>query len=867
MLMICVMLMHSVLSFHRWYKFILHLSSNSPNTFYFIRWTSFDIKNLIRQFISLLMRTLLTIVAILYSSAFLHGQRPGGNNRSNGQPPSLEIGGKVLDSDSGQPLAYATVSLYSLLDSALVTGGITDDNGVFSIKTRPGRYHVNFQSISYELMTVSPVELTPNNSPLDLGAVKLSLDVKTLDEVVVQGEKSQMELNLDKRVFNIGKDLSNMGGTAADILDNIPSVEVDIEGNVSLRGSESVQILVDGKPSGLVGINGSSALRQLQGSIIERIEVVTNPSSRYDAEGSGGIINIVLKKDKEKGVNGAFELTTGYPHFHGASANVNFRRKWVNFFVNYGVNYRETPGVGLAEQKFSLTDTSYYTNSSTDRIRGGISNNVRTGMDLFINEKNSITMSFLYRRSDEDNEGTIIYRDLDEEFNLINNTVRTDLETEIDENLEYNLNYKKTFNNDDHVLTADFQYRESQEDASSDFIERYSNEAPELQQRSANEQSNRNILSQVDYIYPFGNKGKVEAGYRGTLRTINNKYLVEEFIDNEWTTLDGFSNTFVYDENIYAFYAMVGSKISKYSYQVGLRTETTDITTDLKETNEVNNKNYTNFFPSAFLTYELNNQSSLQLSYSRRLRRPRFWDLNPFFTFSDARNIRTGNPDLDPEYTGSYEFGYLKSFDKANIYAGAYYRHTTGVIQRISEVDEDGITYTRPVNLSTRDSYGLEVNGSVDLIDWWNVNGSLNFYRSATVGSYNDQNYDYSNHSWRTRLINRFTILKEWNYQVSLNYRAPSETAQGRRLSYYSVDMGLTRDILGKNATIGINVRDLFNTRKRRSESSGENFVSYSEFQWRTRQLIVNFTYRLNQKKSRKSRRGGGDDDFEEGEF
>lgn len=812
------------------------------------------------------MRNLLTFVIVLCSTALLFGQNPEGANRSGNQRPSLEIVGRVIDNDSGEPLAFATVSIFTMNDSSLVTGAVTDVAGVFSIKTRPGQYQINFQSISYELATVSPVILNRETSPLDLGVIKLSVDVQTLEEVVVQGEKTQMELNLDKRVFNIGKDMSNMGGTAADILDNIPSVEVDIEGNVSLRGSESVQILVDGKPSGLVGINGSSALRQLQGNIIEKIEVVTNPSSRYDAEGSGGIINIVLKKDKEKGVNGAFELTTGYPHFHGASANVNFRRKWINFFVNYGINYRETPGLGLAEQQFFLTDSTYYTNRTTDRIRGGISNNIRTGMDLFINKKNSITMAFLYRRSDEDNEGTIIYRDLDEEFDPINETIRTDIETEVDQNIEYNLNYKKTFGSDDHILTADFQYRESEEDAGSDFTERYSNEAPDLNQRSANEQSNRNILTQADYIYPFGNKGKVEAGYRGTLRNINNKYLVEEFIDNEWVTLDGFSNTFVYDENIYAFYVMVGSKMNKYSYQVGLRSETTDITTDLKETNEVNTKNYTNFFPSAFLTYDLGNQSSLQLSYSRRLRRPRFWDLNPFFTFSDARNIRTGNPDLDPEYTGSYEFGYLKSFDKSNIYAGAYYRHTTGVIQRISEVDEDGITYTFPVNLSTRDSYGLEVNGSFEVMDWWNINGSFNFFRSATMGNYSDQNFDFTNYSWRTRLINRFTILKDWNYQTSINYRAPNLTAQGRSLAYYSVDMGLTRDVMGKKATIGINVRDLFNTRKWRSESEGENFFSYSEFQWRTRQLIINFTYRLNQKKSRRSGRGGGDD-FDEGEF
>ncbi|MEM8894403.1 MAG: TonB-dependent receptor, partial [Bacteroidota bacterium] len=698
------------------------------------------------------MRKLLIVWTLVLCTCQLFAQRPG-NSRGQDVPPYLEIKGRVLDEGSGQPLAYATISLYAMRDSSLVTGGITDDLGVFTIKSRPGRFHVNIQSISYELKSISEVALNPQTAPLDLGDIKLAQDVKTLDEVVVQAEKSQMELSLDKRVFNIGKDLSNLGGTAADILDNLPSVEVDIEGNVSLRGSDNVQILVDGKPSGLVGINGSSALRQLQGSIIEKVEVITNPSSRYDAEGMGGIINIVLKKDKEKGVNGAFELTTGYPHFHGASANVNFRRKWVNFFINYGVNYRETPGVGLAEQQFFLRDSTYFTDRTTDRIRGGFSNNIRTGMDLFINEKNSITMSLLYRRSDEDNEGTIIYRDLDEDLNLINVTTRTDLETELDQNLEYNLNYKKTFNNSDHILTADFQYRESEENAGSDFVEQYSNEQPNLQQRSANDQSNRNILTQADYIYPFGNKGKVEAGYRGTLRTINNQYLVEEFIDDEWVTLEGFSNTFVYDENIYAFYAMVGNKINRYSYQVGLRTETTDITTDLKETNEINDKNYTDFFPSAFLTYDLKNQSSLQLSYSRRLRRPRFWDLNPFFTFSDARNIRTGNPDLDPEYTDSYEFGYLKTFENSSLYAGIYYRHSTGVIQRISEVDEDGITYTFPVNLSTRDSYGLEVNGSLEASDWWTINGNFNFFSSATTGSFNDQDFDFSNYAWSTRLI------------------------------------------------------------------------------------------------------------------
>lgn len=786
-----------------------------------------------------------------------------GYGQSSSNSP-FKVEGQVIDAATSEPISYATITIYTTKDSTLVTGGISDDAGKFSIPVKGGQFWVSIQSIGYNIQSIPNIVVSAETSPIQLGVKKLGVNVKTLTEVVVQGEKSQMELSLDKRVFNVSKDLSNMGGTAADILNNLPSVQVDLEGAVSLRGSSNVQILVDGKPSGLVGMNGN-ALRQLQGNIIERIEVVTNPSSRYDAEGTGGIINIILKKDKEKGVNGSIDLTAGYPDFHGAAVNLNFRRKKLNFFVNYGLNYRQSPGRGLAEQQFFLEDSTFSTNRVTNRVRGGTSNNVRTGLDYNFNDKNSITAAFVYRTGNQDNEGTIVYKDFNSLNQPINETLRTDLETENDSNLEYDLNYKRTFDQKGRVLTADVQYRLSKDNEGSDFIEEYSNGKQDLAQRSNNDEINRNVLTQVDYIHPFGEKGKIEIGYRGNFREISNDYLIEEEKEGVFQTLENLTNDFIYTENVYAFYFIVGNQINKFSYQLGLRSETTDLQTNLRTTNQVNNKNYSNLFPSAFVTYGLTKQTSLQLSYSRRLRRPGFRELNPFFTFSDARNIRTGNPDIDPSYTDSYEVGYLRNFTKGNVYLGSYYRYTTGDISRISTVDASGTTFTRPVNLGVSNNYGIEINGAYDVSSWWKLNGNFNFFRAVNTGSYLDQNFDFDTYSWWTRFTSRMTFKKKYDFQAAVNYRAPQNEAQGRRLSMYSIDLGLATDVMNKKGTLGVSVRDLLNTQKWRTVNEGPNFASTSEYQWRLRQFLVNFTYRINQKPSKKpskSREEYGDDEF-----
>ena len=416
----------------------------------------------------------------------------------------------------------------------------------FEITARPGRFILQIQYISYKSRFINGIQLNRDQMTLDVGSIGLEPDTEILDEVVVQGEKSSMTMTLDKRVFNVGKDLTNAGRSAADLLDNIPSVTVDVEGNVSLRGSENVRILVDGKPSGLVGISTSDGLRQLQSNMIERVEVVTNPSARYDAEGSAGIINIILKKERKDGINGSFNLTAGVPENYGGSFNLNYRKKWMNLFASYGVNYRNRPGGGKTLQTFFPGDTLYYTDRDFDRVRGGWSNNFRFGSDFFLNSKNTITVSALYRASDEDNQSDIHYKDYDENRTLKFVTDRHDNELETENNSEYSINYTRTFTKKGQKLSADIQYRDNSETETSNINEITRNveegsQDPELFQRSINDEFDKAWLIQADYEHPIGKDGKLELGVRNSLRRIGNDYLVEEQNENgDWENLEGF---------------------------------------------------------------------------------------------------------------------------------------------------------------------------------------------------------------------------------------------------------------------------------------------------------------------------------------
>lgn len=759
---------------------------------------------------------------------------------------SYSITGLLVDENSN-PISFANIALYEQADSLLVKGDVSDDSGKFLIQADAGNYYIRITFISFQEKIIPSVRIS--NKPIQLGKIILSENTDLLSEVVVLGEKSQMELSLDKRVFNVEKDLSNIGRNVSEILDNVPSVTVDVDGNVSLRGSENVRILINGKPSGLAGISSTDALRQLQGNMIESVEVITNPSARFDAEGEVGIINIILKKNIKQGLNGSFTGTAGYPDNYVSSFNLNFRKGNVNLNGSYALNYRASPGSGKSSQQYFSPDTSFVYDQTQKRERSGFSHNFMFGAEYSLTDKSSLTGAIAYRRSDGLNTSEITYQDFDSNGDLVKTVIRDEREKEPEENIDASLSFRKDLDRKGQTLTIDAKLIRSDELELTEYNQSDDTGSDLIQQRGTNTENESNQLVQMDYIHPFGEKGKLEFGGKTATRIIENKFLLEQLDESSWATLPSFNNNLIYTERMHALYAIIGNSINRYSFQLGVRGEFSDITTELTVTDNINNRTYFNLFPSAHFSYQVSDPASVQFSYSYRISRPRIRDLMPFSNFTDSRVFFSGNPNLNPEYTHSFEGGYLLNWENASLLTSAYYRHRLGVVQRITQVDDEGLTRIFPVNLATENAVGLEFNLSYSLQDWWRLNTNGNFYRAITNGIFEEQTFYSDTYTWTSRLTSRITFLKKNNFQTSFNYRAPRITTQGKDLSIYSLDLGYSKDLLKGKGTLTASVQDVFNSRKRRRIIDSDGYYSTSEFQWRARQFLLTFTYRLNQKK------------------
>jgi outer membrane receptor protein involved in Fe transport len=756
------------------------------------------------------------------------------------------VSGVVVD-EQDLPIPYAAISVYTLPDSSFLIGTSTDNDGLFKLKLKPGPYFLDISFLSYEKQQIA---LEVKGGPVDLGRIVLVVETAVLDEVLVTGERSQLELQLDKKVFNVGKDLSTAGGTAADILDKVPSVNVDVEGNVSLRGSTAVRILVNGKPSGLVQNGNPQSLRQLQGNLIESIEVITNPSSKYDAEGEVGILNIVLKEQRGRGVNGSFDVFTGWPHDHGAAVNLNYRKNAVNLFMSEGISYDKFPGGGTNYQDYFFPDTAYYFERIYDQTRSDLSNNFRLGADFYATDKDIITISGLYQYATGKNLSTTTYLDYNTMDEVDNTTLRYQDEVEIEHTVEVDLTYKKEFDKKDQEFSATVKFDLSQDNEDADYDENdlSSGSDVDARQRSQNLEYEKQWLFQADYQHPFGNKGRLETGFKSTLRLVDNDFLVEEeTAPDVWEPLEGFNNQFIYTENIYAAYFTAGEQWGDFSAKVGLRMEYSDINTELVVTEEENPRAYVDFFPSAYLGYKIGEKNTLQLSYSRRLSRPSFWSLLPFFQYSDTRNYFSGNPDLNPEYTQSLEMGYQRYLEKGSLLTSVYYRYKTGAINRVTFYDEDlEVQRNIPINLSTEHNVGWEFSMNYDFFDWWTMNYNVNVYHLNSMGSYEEENLDHKFTAMDFKVSTKFTAAERLDLQPSFRFRSPSKTSQGSRKASYALDFAAGLKVFKNKGKLTLTFEDILDSRKWRWSSSGEYFDISGDFQWRQgRRVKLAFNYRL----------------------
>lgn len=737
----------------------------------------------------------------------------------------------------------------------MVKGGVAEESGSFSLQVPAGKYFAVVQYAGYKPDTSAVFVLSAAQALKDLGWIGLQASATTLQGVTVQAEKSYMQLSLDKRIFSVGQDLANAGGSASDVLTNIPSVTVDPEGGVKLRGSDNVRILIDGKPSGIVGIRGSGGLQGLPANLIDKVEIITNPSARYEAEGNAGIINIILKKDKRQGFNGSVDIISGNPANFGTTANFNYRRKKLNFFLNYGVAYRHQPGKNKIYQEVYNGDTTLISHQTGTFLLKGLNNNIRGGLDYYFSDKSILTASYLFRRSDAKRTADIIYNDY-----VLNNpkgiTYRTQDEKEKEPNSEYTLNYKKTFASDEHNFTATVKYIDNWESSNQLFTQGTASvvsSAPstKILQQSLNDEYEKQWLLQADYVQPLGKEGKFETGVRSSFRRMINDFVVsQQNGSGSWVPLPGLQDIFHYDENIHAAYGILANKSNKLSYQAGLRAEWTDVKTVLEKTAQQNPRNYANLFPSAHVSLAMPRDNAVQVSYSRRVRRPFYNDLSPFMTYSDARNFFSGNPDLNPEFSDVGEIGHVKEFDKGSLSSSVYYRNTTGKIERIRQVDSLGNSITLPQNLRSEHAWGMEFAASYKLAGWWKLDASANFFRADIDGSNLIKSYRTNTYSWFARQTSRFNLPKGVELQLRANYEAAQRTAQGRRKGVFFTDFSATKDLFKGKGTLNFSVLDVFNSRWMRTITNGPNFYTYGESQMRPRQINLTLNYRIRQAKA-----------------
>ena len=791
------------------------------------------------------------------------------------QNSEVIVTGTVTDSETNIPLEYATISVFNVNSEGAINGVITDSNGEFSIELSKGNYDFKVEFISFKIKYYRNITV---NNPLSLGTIELSIDENILDEIEVIGEKTEIEIKLDKTVYNIGKDLTLKGSSVSDVLDNLPSIEVDIEGNVSLRGNESVRILINGKPSGLVGISSNEALKQFPSESVEKVEVITSPSARYNAEGTAGIINIILRRSKLTGFNGSLSLNSGYPERYGVSANLNYRTKKLNFFNNIGYNTRTSEGSFVNETEY-YTDQAINNFLNENGVRGSErnSNYLNTGIEYFISDKTSVVGSYVFRKSDGFTNNT---NNVNQNFNSISKfSERLEKESEIDDTNEFSINLTHDFNKEGHVLTMDYQKEKSSENENG-FISNSQLKpilTKYLSEKINTDEIQESELFKIDYVLPIKKDGQFELGFRRSNQHQDIDYLAKnEDLNGNFINDLNLSNTLLYNEKVNAFYTQYGNKKNKFSFLLGLRYEESKTTVKQLANNTNNVKNYNDFFPTLNLSYQIKENETITFGYNRRIRRARSYFINPFPSKSSATNIFQGNPNIDPTYSNGIDLGYLKRYEKLTLNGSIYYRKETGVFTFISENTGDFVLVNEilvpvlrrtPINLASNKQIGLELNANFNQSKNWRLNGSLNFYESETLGEYMGIVYDSKNLTWSGRLSNNLKLFSSVDWQTSFRYRAPQKTAVSERKASIYSNTAFSKDLLKDKITLTFKVNDIFETGKWRIESFNENYRSYSESNWRGgRTLELNLIYRFNQKK-KETRNSGDYNDYSEGGF
>ncbi len=729
------------------------------------------------------------------------------------------ITGKILES-GGQPIEFATVLVGDPTSKKPIDGTTTLDDGSFTLETDASDFFIEVSFIGFKTLTLE--NKTADNGSIDLGTVTLAEDSQQLDEVVVEGEISQTQFKLDKRVFNVGADLSSTGASALEVLNNVPSVNVNIEGQVSLRGSQGVQMLINGKPSVIASQQGN-ALGTLTADMIDRIEVITNPSAKYDAEGTSGIINIVLKKEEKKGLNGSVTLNTGVPNNHSLGLSLNSRTEKFNLFSQLGFGRRTFPSDNESENRNLVDDT--FINSIGQSDKNETFFNLILGTDYHINEYNVLTLSGNFAYEWEKENSDAVFSTFDAGNTLTDAFSRRELTTATNPKYSYELQYKKDFEgNEDQSLLISATGNLFAKDQSSDFANTVtSGDGDDMLQQTRTDFSQADYTFKADYTHPWAEKYTIETGAQYQISDVENDFAISDFDGTDFVENPDLTNVFEWVQKVLGVYGTAAYEGDKWGLKLGVRFEDTDVGTLLQNTNVRNDQKYNNFFPSGHTSYKVNDDLSLQAGYSKRIFRPRLWDLNPFFNIRNNFSIRTGNPDLQPEFTDSYELTSIYKIGKVSMNLGVFYRHTEEVVERIVEF-EDNVSISRPENIGINNTTGIEFNAKYIPTNWLSFTNDFNFSHFTREGTFDGTSFDFKGDQWSTRLTSKIKLPADIDLELTGNYQSGFRTLQQEITENLFMDFGARKKIFKGKAILNLSIRDVFASRIRESVTSQPTF-------------------------------------------
>jgi outer membrane receptor protein involved in Fe transport len=760
-------------------------------------------------------------------------------------------------------------------DSSLVTGGQTDASGKFTLSNVPyGRYKLEANLVGYSIALISGITVNGQNQAVKLDTIKLKEGTTTTEEIEVTAERGPLTIEPDKKVFNVSQDLVNQSGSATDLLRNVPSVTVDVDGNVSLRGSGDVKILIDGKPSGLDGQNRAQILEQIPANSIESVELITNPSAKFEAEGNTGIINIVTKRNVLLGYNGNITLGTGTKDKYNGGLSFSLKNNKINLSANYNYRLFNMTMGGDNFRSSTFNDITSYIDQSSDAAMRMGGHFGKISLEYYLTPKQSFTLSSNLRYRERKRGETTTNNVLDGNQNLTSYSITKNNGDSKGKDYEFALNYNGMFG-PKQTLTGEISYSRDNDDDNLSVNQQnyFANGTPDRSaylQNTVNKGIDDDFNAQLDYVHPLGKDSRFETGIRGIYRKSDNDFNSEhyDYNTNSWIPDDNLDNHFVYKEQIYSAYASYTGKLKDFGYQLGLRAEQTFSKGDLLTTGETFDKKYLSFFPSVNLSQQLSPTDEMQLSYSRRINRPRLRFLNPYTDYSDPYNLRRGNPDLKPEYIDSYELSYVKYIGKTTVTPSVFVRNTHDAITRTYTLLDSNTSLVTFDNVATELAYGTELIAVSQITPWLNVNGNVSYYRNELKD--NSNNTTASNYTWQGRIMSTARLPLGFSLQLAYNYSGEQVSPNGTTKPMQSLDGAIRKDFLDNKASLNFRVSDIFNTQKFETVLTGTNFTQTFNRQRDSRTAFLTFTYKFgtpekqqrNKRQNNNEEENNGDEDL-----